>query len=66
MPRQLTMHSTQTAAQVLQVVEVNAIHDAMRLNPSKCAAIVFDGHGAKHDGTCVAQPDSAKHLGCRA
>lgn len=59
--------STQTVEKALRVVELDAVHYGLKLNRSKCAAILFDDPGSTirfEDDTGVAQPDSAKHLGC--
>lgn len=60
--------SAARATKVLQIIEINATHFGLRLNRGKCEVLMFGEPGAEvrfDDGTGMAQPQSAKYIGCQ-
>lgn len=56
--------STKRTSKMLQVIEVHAVHDRLKLNRSKCEAIALEEDLANirfDDGTGMAQPEAAKY-----
>lgn len=55
--------SAATASMLLRIVELSTVHDGLRLNRSKCEAIVLGEDGAImrfEDGTGLAHPESGE------